>query len=807
MSELSERPPDPVVGLDVPHESARQHVTGTALYTDDLVERFPHALHAYPVQAPHAHAGVTDIRTAAALALPGVARVLTAADVPGLNDAGINGDEPIFPTEVCYYGQAVAWVLADSLETARQAADAVEVDYDPLPSIVTIGEAIAAGSFQGDQPTSRRGDVATALTEAAHVFTGTLESPGQEHVYIETQAAIAYTDEAGQMFAHSSTQHPTETQAVIAHTLGLANNEVTVQCLRMGGGFGGKETQANGYAAIAALGASLTGRPVRVRLSRNQDFTLTGKRPDCHSRWEAGFDDDGHLLALRATLTIDGGWSLDLCQAVLSRALCHVDNAYQIPHVEVHGRIVKTNRTSHTAFRGFGAPQGALMTENILGQAAPWFGLTGEQIRQRNFYRPGDTTPYGQPVAQAERMEKIWSQLLDGSDYPARRRQVEEFNAAHRHTKRGLAAVPVKFGISFNKTMLNQGGALVHVYTDGSVMINHGGTEMGQGLHTKMLQVAATALGVPLSAVRFTPTRTDKVPNTSATSASTGADLNGGAIKNACDQIRDRLATVAAGSLGVPAGDVRFSGGQVYGLGGTTHGPLAWSDVVERAYEHRVCLSATGYYRTEGLHWDPEAWWGEPFKYFAYGAALAEVEVDGFTGAYHNRRVDIVHDVGDSLSPAIDQGQIEGGYAQGAGWLTQEDIRWDAGDSSRRGRIQTQTLSTYKLPSLSELPDEFHVTHFDEAREDGAIYGSKAVGEPPLVPAISLREALRNAAAAFGPAGQTVELGAPATPENVFWAVEAARSGTSVTAGSPNGQVGDQQPTVPGREPVLEAKP
>jgi xanthine dehydrogenase large subunit len=363
---------------------------------------------------------------------------------------------------------------------------------------------------------------------------------------------------------------------------------------------------------------------------------------------------------------------------------------------------------------------------------------------------------------------------------------VAEFNTGHRHTKRGLAAVPVKFGISFNQTVLNQAGALVHVYKDGSVLINHGGTEMGQGLHTKMLQVAATALGVPLPSVRLAPTRTDKVPNTSATSASTGADLNGGAIKNACEKIRDRLAGVAAGALDVPPDDVRFSQGQVSGVGSARQ-PLAWAEVIQRAYNHRVSLSATGYYRTEGLHWDPETWQGEPFKYFAYGAALGEVEVDGFTGAYQFRRVDIVHDAGDSLSPLVDVGQVEGGFAQGAGWLTQEDLRWDTSDGPGRGQVLTQTLSTYKIPSLSELPDDFNVALFTDAHEDGVVYGSKAVGEPPLVPAISLREALRNAAAAFGPPGRVVELASPATPEAVFWAVEAARSGTAPQVAASSG--------------------
>lgn len=775
MSALSERPANPAVGETVPHEDAIGHVTGAALYTDDLVGRTKDILHAYPVSAPHAHARVTRLDTAPAYDVAGVVRVLTVDDVPGVNDSNINHDEPLFPTEVMFYGHPVCWVLGETLEAARLGAEAIEVDYEALPSIVTIPEAIAAESFQGRAPTVARGDVDAGMAAATRVFSGTWEASGQEQFYLETQASIAYVDESGQIFIHSSTQNPTETQEITAHVLGLTSAEVTVQCLRMGGGFGGKETQANGYAAIAALGATLTGRPVRVRLSRNQDLQFTGKRPDFLSTWEAGFDDEGHLLALNVTFTADGGWSMDLMQPVLSRALCHVDNAYWIPNIRAHGRIAKTNRASHTAFRGFGGPQGMLLTENILGTVAPELGLTGEQIRERNFYQSADqTTPYGQRVRQIERLHQIWDQLLTESDFAGRQREIDEFNAAHEHTKRAIAATPVKFGISFNKSSMNQGGALVLVFKDGSVLVNHGGTEMGQGLHTKMLQVAATALGLPLSKVRLAPTRTDKVPNTSATSASTGADLNGGAVKHACDQIRDRLAVVAGGFLGVPPADVRFADGTAYGLN-SEHEPIPWDELVHTAYLQRIQLHAAGYYRTEGLEWNEETYQGSPFKYFSYGAAVAEVEVDGFTGAYRTRRVDIVHDVGDSLSPLIDRGQIEGAFVQGAGWLTLEDQRWNASDGPARGRFSTQAASTYKLPSFSEMPEVFNVTMFKNATEEGAIYGSKAVGEPPLMLPFSVREALRKAAAAFGPVGTSVHLASPATPEAVYWAIEAAR--------------------------------
>src|SRR4051812_10366928 len=777
MSELSTRPPRPVVGVEMPHESADLHVTGLALYTDDLVSRYPGALHAYPVQAPHAHAHVRSMDTAPALAVPGVVYVLTAADVPGVNDAGVKHDEPLFPSEVMYYGHPVCWVLADSLEAARIGATKVAVDYEPLPSLITISEAIAAESYQGFRPVLHRGEPEAAFPGCAHVFEAEFEFAGQEHFYLETNAALASIDENGQIFIQSSTQHPTETQDIVSHVLGKPNHEVTVQCLRMGGGFGGKEMQPHGYAAIASLGAVITGRPVRVRFNRTQDITISGKRHGFHALWKVGFAADGTIQALTATLTADGGWSLDLSEPVLGRALCHIDNAYWIPNIEVHGRISKTNKTSQTAFRGFGGPQGMIVIENILGQCAPALGISARELRRRNFYSAGQTTPYGQDVRHPERIERAWSQVLESGDIDRRLVEIEAFNATHEQTKRALAITPVKFGISFNLTAFNQAGALVHVYKDGSVLINHGGTEMGQGLHTKMLQVAATALGVPLSIVRLAPTRTDKVPNTSATAASSGADLNGGAVKNACEQIRGRLAQVAAERLGVSAADVRFGDGAVHGVAFASE-RLPWEDVVQQAYFQRVQLWAAGFYRTEGLHWDSSRMLGVPFKYFAYGAAATEVEVDGFTGSYRTRRVDIVHDVGDSLSPLIDVGQIEGGFVQGAGWLTLEDLRWDESDGPHRGRLATQAASTYKLPSFSEMPEVFNVTLLPDATEEGAVYGSKAGGEPPLMLAFSVREALRQAAAAFGPPGLSVDLASPATPEAVFWAVEQARRGT-----------------------------
>ena len=566
MSELAARPVDPVVGRPTPHESGALHATGHAVYTDDLAARERGVLTAWPVQSEQAHALVT-LDVAPALEVPGVVRVLTAADVPGLNDAGVKHDEPLFPSEAMFHGHALVWVLGETAEAARLGAAAVRVEYETLPSIITVPEAIEAGSFQGTPRTVRRGDPEAALATAPHVFEGVIEIGGQEHFYLETHASLARVDSEGQVFVDCSTQHPSETQEIVAHVLGLPSNRVTVQALRMGGGFGGKEMQPHGFAAIAALGAMLTGRAVRLRLNRTQDLTMTGKRHPFHVVWKAGFDDDGRIVALATTLTSDGGWSLDLSEPVMGRALCHVDNAYWIPHFVAQGRVAKTNKTSQTAFRGFGGPQGMFVIEEVLGHAAPALGIDPASLRERNLYLPGQTTPYGQPVRHAERLRTIWEELRRTSDFDARRARIAAFNHEHDDVKRALAITPVKFGISFTLTAYNQAGALVHVYKDGSVLVNHGGTEMGQGLHTKMLQVAATALGVPLESVRLAPTRTDKVPNTSATAASSGADLNGGAVKHACEQIRDRMAAVAGRMLEVDQRDVRFSGGRVAGLG------------------------------------------------------------------------------------------------------------------------------------------------------------------------------------------------------------------------------------------------
>jgi xanthine dehydrogenase large subunit len=756
------------------HESAIGHVTGRAVYTDEQ-----HApvgqLSVYPVQAPHAHARILSLDTKVARAMPGVVDVLTPATIPGTNDTGpIVHDEPLIPADtVSHYGQAVAWIVAESEAQARVAAQAVRVEYEPLPPTLTMAAAIAAQAFHRPPVKIECGEVDAALAQAPHRLQGEVEIGGQDHFYLETQTSWAEIDSEGLVQVAASTQHPSETQAIVAHVLGIASNRVVCRCLRMGGGFGGKETQANAFAAVAALAAWRNGRPVRVKLSRGLDMQLTGKRHPFFARYDVGFDDKGRLLARDVALYSDGGWSCDLSPPVLMRALVHVDNAYFCANNRISGLICRTNLPSNTAFRGFGGPQGMLVGEEIIDRIARHLGLAPELVRERNFYAPdgGNHTPYGQPVVD-NYLQPLWTQLKSDAQFEARRAGIDTFNATQPTRKRGLAITPVKFGISFNKTEYNQAGALVHIYADGSVQLNHGGTEMGQGLHSKMVEVATRVLGVAKARIQIMVTSTDKVPNTSATAASSGSDLNGQAVKAACDTLLARLRPVAAGLLDGAAADVVFADDAVF-LHGDAQRRLRFEEVTRAAYSARVSLSATGYYRTPVIHWDPVAARGHPFYYFAFGAGVAEVEVCGHSGVYTLRRVDLLHDVGDSLIEAIDRGQIEGGFVQGLGWLTCEELRF-ADD----GRLLTDAPSTYKIPTVGEVPEDFRVAIFQRpiAATTDVIFGSKAVGEPPLMLALAVREALRDAVAAFATdARDGVPLGSPATPEAVHAAITRVR--------------------------------
>jgi xanthine dehydrogenase molybdopterin binding subunit len=750
------------------HDSAVGHVTGAARYVDDTAQRRP-MLDVWPVMAPHARAKIVRRDATKARQAPGVVAVLLAEDVPGENNSGpVRHDEPLFATdEILFHGQIVALVVGESVKACRAAAALVEVEYEALPALVGIPAAVAAGSFHTEPHTLTRGDCAATLAMAPERVDGEFTFGGQEHFYLETHAAWAEAGEDGAVTVNSSTQHPSEIQTIVAEVLHVPRNKVVVQAPRMGGGFGGKETQGNAWAAYVALAALKTGRPVRVQLDRDVDMALTGKRHPFHAKFSVGHDRDGKLLAAHIELTSDGGWSLDLSQPILDRALFHLDNAYYLPAVHFTGRVAKTNTTSHTAFRGFGGPQGMLVIEEIVDRVARACGLAPEVVRERNLYHgAGETnrTHYREDIGD-NRLQAIWAQAKAESQFAERREALAAWNAAHPRVKRGLAITPLKFGISFTLTHYNQAGAYVLIYADGSVQVNHGGTEMGQGLYVKMLGVAMRELGVKAESIRVMATATDKVPNTSPTAASSGADLNGMAVAAACVTLRERLAPVAAGLLGTTGEQVEFAGGEARVRGTDVKVPFA--QVCAKAYLDRVSLAATGFYKTPGIQWDWSTSTGRPFHYFACGAAVAEVEVDGYTGMSRVRRVDIVHDVGNSLNPGIDRGQIEGGFVQGMGWLTSEDLKWDA-----KGRLLTHSASTYQIPAISDAPMEFNVTLLSNATQPNTIHGSKAVGEPPLMLAFSVREALRDAVASFGAAGGQVALASPATGEAVWAAIQ-----------------------------------
>jgi xanthine dehydrogenase large subunit len=756
------------------HESGLKHATGEARYVDDLPEP-PGTLVAQVIVSPHAHAKVLRRDGSAALAVPGVCAVLWAEDVPGENNVGpVVHDEELFATaEVHFRGQSVGLVVGDSYEACRAGVKAAQVDYEALPALTTLDAAVAAGAYLSDPHHLRRGDVEAALNSAPLVLRGDLRTGGQDHFYLETQATLAVPEEGGAVRLYCSTQHPSEVQIIVAHALKLGRHQVVVEVPRMGGGFGGKETQAAPFAALAALAAQRLGSPVKVWLNRDQDMAWTGKRHPFHARYEAGFAADGTILALKVGLISDGGFSTDLSRAIMDRALFHTDNAYFIPHLHFVGRVAKTNLPSNTAFRGFGGPQGMAVIEAILSRAAQRLGLDDAEIRRRNYYgaAPRNETPYYQEVKD-NRLPRLHEELLATSDYASRKAAVEAFNQSSRFAKRGLGFCPVKFGISFTTSFLNQAGAYLVVYADGTAQLNHGGTEMGQGLHTKMLAVCAHELGISTQAIRVMSTATDKVPNTSATAASSGSDLNGQAVRKACEAIRERLSPIALEMLGAKpklASQLVFAGGRV-SLSSAPSVTVPFAKVTHAAYLAQVPLAATGYYRTPDITYDKVAGRGKPFHYFAYGAAVTEVEVSGFTGEHRVRRVDILHDAGHSLLPTIDLGQIEGGFIQGVGWLTMEEVLFDA-----EGKLLTHSPDTYKIPAFGDAPRDFRVALLANAPQLEVIHGSKAVGEPPLMLALSVVTALRQAVAAFGAQGQDVTLDIPCTPEAILRAVDRAR--------------------------------
>lgn len=760
-------------GQPLRHESAHLHVSGRALYCDDIP--LPaNTLHAAFGLSRIAHGLIRNIDLGDASRAPGVVAVATAQDIPGENNYGsVLHDDPIFAGPLIQYaGQPLFAVAATSYSAARKAASRAQVIYDELPPILDIRAALAAGSYVLPSQRVIRGQPHQELAAAPHRLRGTMTIGGQDHFYLEGQIAIALPQEDGAMLIHSSTQHPTEVQHIVAHALGLRAHEVTVQCRRMGGGFGGKESQPALIAAAAAVMAHKTGRPVKLRLDRDVDMLMTGKRHDFLADYEVGFDAAGRIQALTVMLASRCGYSADLSGPVNDRALCHVDNAYFLEHVAIVSHRCKTHTVSNTAFRGFGGPQGMMVIERVLDDIARHLGLDPLTVRRRNLYGIAErnVTHYGQ-VVDDNIIHAIVDRLAEESAYDERRRAVSTWNAVNPIIRRGLALTPVKFGISFNATLYNQAGALVHIYTDGTVLLNHGGTEMGQGLYTKVAQVVASEFSLPMSSIRVTATDTGKVPNTSATAASSGSDLNGKAAQAAAQTIRQRLIDWACQTDNVTPDAVHFAEGQVR-VGSRT---IAFADFVKQAHAARISLSATGYYRTPRIHWDRTAFQGRPFFYFAYGAALSEFAIDTLTGETRLLRVDILHDAGASLNPAIDRGQIEGGYLQGVGWLTSEELWWNA-----RGELQTHAPSTYKIPTARDWPAEANIRLYEGANREDTIHRSKAVGEPPLMLAISAFHAIRDAIASCGAPGCRPDLVAPATPEAVLRAIESVREENSV---------------------------
>ena len=757
-----------VTNTDRPHESAIKHVTGAADYTDDIAEPAG-TLHAYLGLSDIAHGEIADMNFSEVIAQPDVVGVLTAQDIPGLNDISPTGlnDEPVFAEgKVEFWGQPVFAVIAHSRDAARRAAKCAKITWLPLAHASDIDAARKAGYPNVTAPLKlERGEVETALKGATHRLKGQFRIGGQDHMYLEGHIAFAMPGEDEDVTVFSSTQHPSEAQHMVAHVLGIASHAVTVNVRRMGGGFGGKETQMNIFCAVAAVAAKRWNRPVKLRPDRDDDMHATGKRHDFLVDYDVAFDQTGRIEAVDALLAARCGYSADLSGPVTDRALFHADNGYFYPHVRLKSQPIKTNSVSNTAFRGFGGPQGVLVAERIIEEIAYQLGTDPLEIRKRNFYGENtrNVTPYHQTI-EDNILPRLVAELEETSDYQARRQAVLEHNAKGGISRKGLALTPVKFGISFTATWFNQAGALIHVYSDGSIQLNHGGTEMGQGLHTKIAQIVADAFKVDMSQIKITQTATDKVPNTSATAASSGTDLNGMAALNAADQIKERLVAFATAQWQVSADQIVFQHNEVR-IGTEV---LNFSAFIKQAYMARVHLSATGFYKTPKIHWDRAAGKGRPFYYFAYGAAVSEVTIDTLTGEYQVDRTDILHDVGRSLNPALDRGQVEGAFIQGMGWLTTEELWWDA-----KGCLQTHAPSTYKIPLASDIPRQFTVNLADwSENRELTIKRSKAVGEPPFMLGISVFEALSMAVASVADYRHCPRLDAPATPERVLMAVD-----------------------------------
>jgi len=766
-----DKPSTKVMGQPMFHESAQAQVSGSAVYVDDIQE-IKGTLYAAPIVSTVAHGRLKNIDLRAALSITGVKGVVLASDIKGDKlFANFAHDEPIFALDhVHHIGQVVGLVVADSVMTARRAASIVKCDISPLPHVLSIKEALRLKSYVLPPVHVKRGDSEKAIKNAKNILTGQLEVGGQEHFYLEGQIAYAVPLEQSQWLIHSSTQHPGEVQHWVAHALDLELNAVRVECKRMGGGFGGKETQGGHLAVWASLAARKFNAPVKMRLDRDEDFLITGKRHPFFYKYRVGFDDRGLLQGLDLMLASNCGFSADLSGPVSDRAVFHADNAYFLENVSIASIRCKTNTQSHTAFRGFGGPQGMIVIEQIMSDIARHLGLDPLEVRNINLYQSHLTNQrcvtHYQMTIEDNILKPLIDQLTTSCNYKARRQEILNWNSSNTLIKRGIAITPVKFGISFTATLFNQAGALVNVYTDGSVQVNHGGTEMGQGLHTKVAQIVAGELGLSLDKIRVTATDTSKIPNASATAASSGFDLNGRAAQFAARQIKTNLAAFVCGIDQCGAGAVRFEDSFII----TPKQKRPFREVVELAYANRIQLWSDGFYRTPKIHYDKSTLSGRPFYYFTYGAACTEVAIDTLSGECRVLKVDILQDVGKSINPAIDRGQIEGGFIQGMGWLTNEELVWN-----EKGYLSTHAPSTYKIPAVGDTPDHFVIDLWSEPNTEDNVFGSKAVGEPPFMLAISVFEAIKEAVSA-GREDQVLDskhfnLNAPATPENILKAL------------------------------------
>ncbi|MDR7024326.1 xanthine dehydrogenase molybdopterin binding subunit [Pseudomonas peli] len=754
------------VGKSVKHESADKHVSGEAIYVDDRLE-FPNQLHVYARMSDRAHARIVSIDTAPCYAIPGVAIAITSKDVPGQLDIGpvVAGDPLLADGKVEYVGQVVIAVGADSLETARKAAMAAIIEYEDLEPVLDVVDALRKKHFVLDSHQHKIGNSAAELASAPRRLQGSLHIGGQEHFYLETQISSVMPSEDGGMIVYTSTQNATEVQKLVAEVLGVPMHKIVIDMRRMGGGFGGKETQAAGPACLCAVIAHLTGRPTKMRLPRVEDMQMTGKRHPFYVEYDVGFDDNGLLHGIEIELAGNCGYSPDLSGSIVDRAMFHSDNAYFLGNATINGHRCKTNTASNTAYRGFGGPQGMVAIEEIMDAVARSLGKDPLEVRKTNYYGKTErnVTHYHQTV-EHNVIHEMTAELEASSDYAKRREEIRAFNAKSPVLKKGLALTPVKFGISFTATFLNQAGALIHIYTDGSIHLNHGGTEMGQGLNTKVAQIVAEVLQVDISRIQITATNTDKVPNTSPTAASSGADLNGKAAQNAAETLKQRLVDFLVREYKVTPEDVEFRNSQVR----VRDLFLSFEEVIQKAYFGQVSLSSTGFYRTPKIYYDRDKAAGRPFYYFAYGAACSEVIVDTLTGEYKMLRTDILHDVGASLNPAIDIGQVEGAFVQGMGWLTMEELVWNG-----KGKLMTNGPASYKIPAIADMPLDLRVNLVENRKNpEDTVFHSKAVGEPPFMLGIAVWCAIKDAVASLADYRVQPNIDAPATPERVLWGVE-----------------------------------